>query len=42
MRFYFEGCDADLSLEEFLLASILGLSLVVVPLFIKFILSFIY
>lgn len=38
MRFYFDGCDADLSLKEFLLASFLGAMVVVAPLLLKVIL----
>ena len=35
MRFYFDGCDADLSLGEFLLALFLGAMVVVAPLLLK-------
>lgn len=42
MRFYFDGCDADLSLGEFLSAVILGLSIVGVPLALKCLLGMIY
>ena len=42
MRFYFDGCDADLSLTEFLIACVLGISVVAVPLLIKCLLLLIY
>lgn len=35
LRFYFDGCDAELNLGEFLLAVCLGASVIVVPLLLK-------
>lgn len=38
IRFYFDGCDADLSLGEFLMATFCGLAVVFGPLVLKVIL----
>lgn len=37
MKFYMDGCDAEINLKEFLAAAFLGTAVVYVPLLVKLI-----